>query len=90
MQVDFMTRTTCFNVIKWCDLFTHKLNTNISSQQINELQLKQESQDESDDGYGGANMRMSSCDNSLSQFKDEPLSELPPEEESEEDTPLVI
>lgn len=26
----------------------------------------------------------------MSQFKDEPLSELPPEEESEEDTPLVL
>lgn len=36
---------------------------------------------------------MSSCDYSMSQFKDEPLSELPPEDDSmtgeEEDVPLV-
>lgn len=45
------------------------------------------------DGYAGANTTMSSCDYSMSQFKDEPLSELPPEDESmsggEEDMPLV-
>lgn len=49
---------------------------------------------ESDDGYGGAlNTTVSSCDYSLSQFKDEPLSEMPLEEDSasggEEDVPLV-
>lgn len=44
---------------------------------------------DSDDGYAGANTTASSCDYSLSQFKDEPLADLP-DEESEEDTPLVI
>lgn len=36
------------------------------------------------------NTTQSSCDYSMSQFKDDPLSELPPDEESEEDLPLVI
>lgn len=47
--------------------------------------------DESNDGYGGGlNTTASSCDYSLSQFKDEPLSELPPDdEESEEEISLV-
>lgn len=52
--------------------------------------MKREIKEESEDGYTGANTTASSCDYSLSQFKDEPLSELPLEEEdSEEDTPLV-
>ncbi|KAG6457599.1 hypothetical protein O3G_MSEX010391 [Manduca sexta] len=51
-----------------------------------EISIKQE---ESDDGYAGANTTASSCDYSMSQFKDEPLSELPPEEDSEEDMPLT-
>lgn len=50
--------------------------------------LKRE-QDDSDEGYAGANTTVSSCDYSMSQFKDEPLSELPPDDESEEDIPLV-
>lgn len=45
------------------------------------------------DGYAGANTTMSSCDYSMSQFKDEPLSELPADDESmsgeEENIPLV-
>lgn len=44
--------------------------------------------DESND-FGGLNTTASSCDYSLSQFKDEPLSELPPEDDSEEDSPSV-
>lgn len=44
--------------------------------------------DESND-FGGLNTTASSCDYSLSQFKDEPLSELPPEDESDEDLPAV-
>lgn len=51
------------------------------------MDIKQEN-DESND-FGGLNTTASSCDYSLSQFKDEPLSELPPEEESEEDSPSV-
>ncbi|CAB3250276.1 unnamed protein product [Arctia plantaginis] len=47
--------------------------------------VKQELQDESND-FTGLNTTASSCDYSLSQFKDEPLSELPPEEDSEEDS----
>lgn len=50
---------------------------------------KEVKEEESDDGYAGANTTVSSCDYSLSQFKDEPLSELPPEEESEDEIPLV-
>lgn len=46
--------------------------------------MKQE-QDESND-FTGLNTTASSCDYSLSQFKDEPLSELPPEEDSDEDS----
>lgn len=46
--------------------------------------IKQEF-DESND-HTGLNTTASSCDYSLSQFKDEPLSELPPEEDSEEDS----
>lgn len=59
--------------------------------QLDEPELKTEvKEEESDDGYEGAvNNTASSCDYSLSQFKDEPLADLPPEEESEEDTPLV-
>ncbi|CAH0700445.1 unnamed protein product [Spodoptera exigua] len=53
--------------------------------QIDQVDIKQEN-DESND-YGGLNTTASSCDYSLSQFKDEPLSELPPEEESDEDSP---
>nr|AEM00018.1 topoisomerase 1B [Spodoptera exigua] len=53
--------------------------------QIDQVDIKQEN-DESND-YGGLNTAASSCDYSLSQFKDEPLSELPPEEESDEDSP---
>ncbi|KAF9804117.1 hypothetical protein SFRURICE_020545 [Spodoptera frugiperda] len=53
--------------------------------QIDQVDIKQEN-DESND-FGGLNTTASSCDYSLSQFKDEPLSELPPEEESEEDSP---
>ncbi|XP_075992528.1 DNA topoisomerase 1 isoform X2 [Anticarsia gemmatalis] len=48
--------------------------------------VKQEMHDESND-YTGLNTTASSCDYSLSQFKDEPLSELPPEDDSEEDSP---
>lgn len=53
--------------------------------------MKHEIKEESEDGYAAVNnTTASSCDYSLSQFKDDPLSELPPEEESgEEDTPLV-
>ncbi|KAI8428097.1 hypothetical protein MSG28_002369 [Choristoneura fumiferana] len=58
---------------------------------LDEPELKREVKEEdSDDGYEGAvNNTASSCDYSLSQFKDEPLADLPPEEESEEDTPLL-
>ncbi|XP_022820353.1 DNA topoisomerase I, mitochondrial [Spodoptera litura] len=56
--------------------------------QIDQVDIKQEN-DESND-FGGLNTTASSCDYSLSQFKDEPLSELPPEEESEEDSPSRI
>ncbi|XP_041979353.1 DNA topoisomerase I, mitochondrial isoform X2 [Aricia agestis] len=53
--------------------------------------MKQEIKDEeSEDGFAGANTTASSCDYSLSQFKDEPLSELPPDESEEEgDIPLL-
>lgn len=44
--------------------------------------------DESND-FGGLNTTASSCDYSLSQFKDEPLTELPPEDDSGEDSPSV-
>ncbi|XP_047545363.1 DNA topoisomerase I, mitochondrial [Vanessa atalanta] len=58
-----------------------------------EVEIKPEVKEEIDDGYGGANTTVSSCDYSMSQFKDEPLSELPPDEESpsegEEDIPLL-
>ncbi|CAG4944163.1 unnamed protein product [Colias eurytheme] len=59
--------------------------------QIDETRIKEEIKVESDDGYAGVNTTMSSCDYSLSQFKDEPLSELPPEEDSddEQDQPLT-
>ncbi|XP_063376483.1 DNA topoisomerase I, mitochondrial [Cydia fagiglandana] len=65
----------------------------IEPMQLDEPELKSEvkEEQESDDGYDASavnNTTASSCDYSLSQFKDEPLSELPPEEESEEDTPL--
>ncbi|GBP62821.1 DNA topoisomerase 1 [Eumeta japonica] len=59
--------------------------------QVNQ-NLKEIKEEDSDDGYAGANTTVSSCDYSLSQFKDEPLSQLPPEEEdeeSEEDLPLT-
>lgn len=47
-------------------------------------------EEDSDDGYAGANnTTMSSCDYSMSQFKDDPLSEIK-DEDSEEDTPLVM
>lgn len=52
--------------------------------------MKQEIKDESDDGFVAVNTTQSSCDYSMSQFKDDPLSELPPDEESEEDVPLVF
>ncbi|CAG9098371.1 unnamed protein product [Plutella xylostella] len=46
-------------------------------------------EEDSDDGYAGANnTTMSSCDYSMSQFKDDPLSEIK-DEDSEEDTPLL-
>lgn len=50
---------------------------------------------EEDEGYKGANnTTISSCDFSISKLKEEPLSELPPDddsasEEGEEDIPLV-
>lgn len=56
--------------------------------EIEERKVKQENLDESNDGYAGVNTTASSCDYSLSQFKDEPLAELPLDDESEEDTPL--
>lgn len=60
-------------------------------EQVNEVKdvKKEVKAEESDDGYAGANTTASSCDYSMSQFKDDPLGDLPPEEESEEDTPLV-
>ncbi|OWR41552.1 topoisomerase 1B [Danaus plexippus plexippus] len=62
--------------------------------EVDEPTVKREMKSESDDGYGGAlNTTVSSCDYSLSQFKDEPLSEMPLEEDSasggEEDVPLL-
>lgn len=54
--------------------------------QIEQVDVKRELNDESND-FGGLNTTASSCDYSLSQFKDEPLSELPPEDESDEDSP---
>ncbi|XP_026726985.1 DNA topoisomerase I, mitochondrial isoform X3 [Trichoplusia ni] len=54
--------------------------------QIHEVDVKQEMNDESND-FGGLNTTASSCDYSLSQFKDEPLTELPPEDDSGEDSP---
>ncbi|XP_013133683.1 PREDICTED: DNA topoisomerase I, mitochondrial [Papilio polytes] len=57
--------------------------------QIDEPEIKGEIKEESEDGFNAGNTTVSSCDYSMSQFKDEPLSELPPEEESEEDTPLL-
>ncbi|XP_072936900.1 DNA topoisomerase I, mitochondrial isoform X1 [Epargyreus clarus] len=57
--------------------------------EIDEPDIKSEIKEDSDDGYAGANTTASSCDYSMSQFKDEPLSELPPEEDSEEDVPLL-
>lgn len=50
-----------------------------------QIDVKQEMHDENND-YTGINTTASSCDYSLSQFKDEPLSELPPEDESEEES----
>ncbi|XP_053601172.1 DNA topoisomerase I, mitochondrial isoform X2 [Plodia interpunctella] len=53
-------------------------------------EVKNEIKEEPVDEYGyGLNTTVSSCDYSLSQFKDEPLSELPQDEDSEEDTPLL-
>ncbi|KAJ2953786.1 hypothetical protein O0L34_g1413 [Tuta absoluta] len=43
--------------------------------------------EDSEDGFGGMNTTASSCDYSLSQFKDEPLADLP--DDSEEDIPLL-
>ncbi|XP_063838535.1 DNA topoisomerase I, mitochondrial [Ostrinia nubilalis] len=58
--------------------------------QVDIPEIKHEIKEESEDGFAGANTTVSSCDYSLSQFKDDPLSELPPEEESaEEDKPLL-
>ncbi|XP_047514856.1 DNA topoisomerase I, mitochondrial isoform X1 [Pieris napi] len=57
--------------------------------QIDETSIKLEIKEESEDGFAGANTTASSCDYSLSQFKDEPLGELPDESESEEDIPLT-
>ncbi|XP_014361563.2 DNA topoisomerase I, mitochondrial [Papilio machaon] len=57
--------------------------------QIDDHEIKREIKEESEDGYNAGNTTVSSCDYSMSQFKDEPLSELPPEGESEEDTPLL-
>ncbi|CAF4784870.1 unnamed protein product [Pieris macdunnoughi] len=57
--------------------------------QIDEASIKLEIKEESEDGFAGANTTASSCDYSLSQFKDEPLGELPDESESEEDIPLT-
>lgn len=52
--------------------------------------MKQDIKEESDDGFVAVNTTQSSCDYSMSQFKDDPLSELPIDVESEEDIPLVI
>ncbi|KAL0894964.1 hypothetical protein ABMA27_013454 [Loxostege sticticalis] len=60
--------------------------------QVDIPDIKHEIKEESEDGYAGANnTTVSSCDYSLSQFKDDPLSELPPEEDSadEGDTSLL-
>ncbi|CAG9566701.1 unnamed protein product [Danaus chrysippus] len=66
--------------------------------EVDEPAVKREMKSESDDGYGAMmamahNTTVSSCDYSLSQFKDEPLSEMPLEEDSasggEEDVPLL-
>ncbi|KAJ8729279.1 hypothetical protein PYW08_000860 [Mythimna loreyi] len=54
--------------------------------QVDQVDVKREMNDESND-FGGLNTTASSCDYSLSQFKDEPLSELPPDDESDEDSP---
>ncbi|CAK1550094.1 unnamed protein product [Leptosia nina] len=53
--------------------------------------IKQEYKEESEDGYAGVNTTVSSCDYSLSQFKDEPLSELPMDDDSdcEQEIPLT-
>ncbi|CAH0404957.1 unnamed protein product [Chilo suppressalis] len=57
--------------------------------QVDDVNVKSELKEESEDGYGIANTTVSSCDYSLSQFKDEPLADLPDDEESgEENTPL--
>ncbi|KAI5632594.1 eukaryotic DNA topoisomerase i, catalytic core domain-containing protein [Phthorimaea operculella] len=48
--------------------------------------LQEVKKEDSDDGFGGMNTTASSCDYSLSQFKDEPLADLP--DDSEEDAPL--
>ncbi|CAH0726092.1 unnamed protein product, partial [Brenthis ino] len=62
--------------------------------EVEDIKVKEEIKvDVEYDGYAGANTTMSSCDYSMSQFKDEPLSELPPEDDSmtgeEEDVPLL-
>lgn len=59
--------------------------------QVEDVKGKVEIKSEVEDEYTPANnTTVSSCDYSLSQFKDEPLSELQIEEESgEEDIPLV-
>ncbi|CAG9784258.1 unnamed protein product [Diatraea saccharalis] len=77
---------------------SEKIKTEYSSQeypvkeepmQVDELIIKSDIKEESDDGYPAANTTVSSCDYSLSQFKDEPLAELPDDEESaEEEKPL--
>ncbi|XP_049868163.1 DNA topoisomerase I, mitochondrial [Pectinophora gossypiella] len=54
--------------------------------QVDEVPVKKE--EDSDDGFTGANTTASSCDYSLSQFKDEPLADLP-DDESEEEKPLL-
>lgn len=67
-------------------------NSTLCLQQVDIPDIKHEIKEESEDGYAGANnTTVSSCDYSLSQFKDDPLSELPPEEDSadEGDTSLV-
>ncbi|VVD02362.1 DNA topoisomerase I, mitochondrial isoform X1 [Leptidea sinapis] len=51
--------------------------------------LKQEIKEESEDGFMGGNTTVSSCDYSLSQFKDEPMLEMAPEESDEQEMSLA-
>lgn len=62
---------------------TNKIKEEVDPLEIKEEPMQVKNGVESDDGYAGANTTISSCDYSLSQFKDEPLSQLPPDSDDD-------